>query len=134
MSTHSVAPKIRLDKWLWAARFFKTRGLAKQAIEGGKVHYNGVRSKVSKIVEVGAELQIRQGLDEKVIEVLLLSEQRRGAPEAMLLYRETDESLLRREAAAAQRKIARAGQPAESGRPTKKGRRQIHSFKQQQGD
>ncbi|MEH6824197.1 MAG: S4 domain-containing protein [Motiliproteus sp.] len=130
--SQSPSPKIRLDKWLWAARFFKTRALSKQAIEGGKVHYNGARAKVSKVVEVGALLQIRQGFDEKTVEVLLLSDQRRGAPEALLLYVETEASLAQRAEAVEQRKLARAGQPVDSDRPTKKGRRQIHSFKQRQ--
>ena len=79
---------VRLDKWLWAARFFKSRSLAKQAIEGGKVHYDGARVKVSKEVLVGAELRIRQGWDEKLIEVIALSAQRRSACEAQLLYQE----------------------------------------------
>src|SRR5690554_6954201 len=74
--------KVRLDKWLWAARFFKTRALAKEAIEGGKVRYNGARTKPGKVVEVGAELSIRQGWAERTVTVLGLSEQRRGAPEA----------------------------------------------------
>lgn len=123
--------KIRLDKWLWAARFFKTRAIAKQAIEGGKVHYNGARAKVSKAVEVGALLQIRQGIDEKTVEVLQLSEQRRGAPEAALLYQETEQSELLRQQSAEQRRIVRAGQLTDGGRPTKKGRRQIRGFKEQ---
>ncbi len=126
--------KIRLDKWLWAARFFKTRAVAKQAVEGGKVHYNGARTKVSKVVEIGALLQIRQGADEKTVEVLLLSDQRRGAPEAALLYRETEQSLALRTESVEQRRMIRAGQLADGPRPTKKGRRQIHSFKQQHND
>ena len=73
---------VRLDKWLWAARFYKTRTIAKEMIDGGKVHYNGQRSKPNKIVEVGATLKVRQGSDEKEIVVLALSTQRRGAPEA----------------------------------------------------
>src|SRR5690554_8115120 len=84
---------IRLDKWLWAARFYKTRSLAKAAIEGGKVHYEGQRTKVSKLVEIGATLKVRQGFDEKVIIVKALSDQRRGAPEAQLLYEETPQSI-----------------------------------------
>ena len=76
------AAKVRLDKWLWAARFYKTRAIAKAMIEGGKVHYDGQRAKCSKLVEVGARLQIRQGNEEKTIEVVALSDQRRGAPEA----------------------------------------------------
>lgn len=122
--------KVRLDKWLWAARFFKTRALAKQAIEGGKVHYNGARAKVSKLVELGALLQIRQGFDEKTVEVLKLSDQRRGAPEAAQLYAETEQSQAVREQAADQRRAIRAGQVVDAGRPTKKGRRQIRDFKQ----
>lgn len=126
------APKVRLDKWLWAARFFKTRSLAKQAIEGGKVHYNGERCKVSKEVEVGATLTIRQGWDAKTVEVQTLSDQRRGAPEAQCLYRETEDSIKQREARAAQRKAFGPGADLISReRPNKKQRRQIHRFKQQ---
>lgn len=119
--------KVRLDKWLWAARFFKTRGLAKAAIEGGKVHYNGQRCKVSKIVELNAELQIRQGFDEKCIIVKAISEHRRGAPEAQLLYDETPESIKKRMDNAEQRK---AGSLISDRRPNKKERRHIHAFKQ----
>ena len=72
--------KLRLDKWLWAARFFKTRSLAKSAIEGGKVHCGGERCKASKEIRVGDQLQIRQGFDQRSVEVLQLSDQRRGAP------------------------------------------------------
>ncbi|WP_372778890.1 ribosome-associated heat shock protein Hsp15 [Litorivivens sp.] len=126
------APKVRLDKWLWAARFFKTRSLAKQAIDGGKVHYNGERCKVSKEVELGATLTIRQGWDAKTVEVQALSDQRRGAPEAQLLYRETEDSIKQREARAAQRKAFGPGADLVSReRPNKKQRRQIHRFKQQ---
>ena len=96
--------KLRLDKWLWAARFFKTRSLAKAAIEGGKVHLGGQRVKVSREIQVGDELQIRQGWDEKVIVVEALSDKRRGAPEAQGLYKETEESVKKREEAAAARK------------------------------
>ncbi|EGV06003.1 S4 domain protein [Haemophilus pittmaniae HK 85] len=85
--------EVRLDKWLWAARFYKTRSIAKAMIEGGKVHYNGQRAKVSKIVEIGASIKLRQGNDEKEVEVIALSDQRRGAPEAQLLYRETTQSV-----------------------------------------
>ena len=85
--------KLRLDKWLWAARFFKTRSLAKSAIEGGKVHCGGERCKASKEIRVGDQLQIRQGFDQRSVEVLQLSDQRRGAPEAQLLYRESERSV-----------------------------------------
>jgi ribosome-associated heat shock protein Hsp15 len=124
--------KVRIDKWLWAARFFKTRNLAKQAIEGGKVHIDGQRVKASKDLTLGLILQIRQGFDEREVVVIGLSEQRRGAPEAALLYEETPASLTRREASAQQRTLASAMQPTSDGRPTKKQRRQIHQFKQSQ--
>ncbi|MFA7554308.1 MAG: ribosome-associated heat shock protein Hsp15 [Spongiibacteraceae bacterium] len=124
--------KIRLDKWLWAARFFKTRSLAKQAIEGGKVHYNGTRSKVSKDVELGAKLTIRLGWDEKEVEILALSDQRRGAPEAQLLYQETTSSIEKRAVAANQRKALNGLDLLRPERPNKKQRRQIHRFKQKQ--
>jgi ribosome-associated heat shock protein Hsp15 len=122
-------PKVRLDKWLWAARFFKTRSLAKAAIDGGKVHLDGHRVKVSKEVSVGDILQIRQGWDEKVVTVQQLSNQRRGAPEAQLLYEETVESLSNREKQALARKAAGGMIDRPPGRPTKKQRRQIHNFK-----
>lgn len=121
----------RLDKWLWAARFFKTRSLAKKAIEGGKVQYNGDRCKVSKDVEVGALLNIRQGYDNKEVEVLALSEQRRGAAEAQLLYAETAASTERRALEAERRKALRGLDLFPKQKPNKKERRQIHAFKQQ---
>ena len=123
------AEKLRLDKWLWAARFFKTRSLAKAAIEGGKVQLDGQRVKVSKEILVGDELKIRQGWDEKVVRVLALSDQRRGAPEASLLYEETPESIARRESEVAARKAAGGMIERPERRPTKKQRRQIHRFR-----
>jgi ribosome-associated heat shock protein Hsp15 len=124
-----AVPRVRLDKWLWAARFFKTRSLAKQAIEGGKVHYRGERCKVSREVEVGALLQIRQGWDEIEVEVRGLSEQRGPAPQARLLYEETPAGRERREKAAAERRALAAGQPVSPERPNKKQRRLIHRFR-----
>ena len=121
--------KLRLDKWLWAARFFKTRSLAKAAIEGGKVHLGGQRVKVSREISVGDTLQIRQGWDEKVVIVKALSDQRRGAPEAQALYEETAQSVDKREAEAAARKAAGGMIDRPANRPTKKQRRQIHQFK-----
>ena len=100
MSGNFNSDKLRLDKWLWAARFFKTRSLAKAAIEGGKVHLDGQRVKVSKEISVGDTLHIRQGWDEKVVEVKALSGQRRGAEQAQLLYEETEASIKKREAEA----------------------------------
>ncbi|OOF45196.1 heat-shock protein [Rodentibacter trehalosifermentans] len=122
---------VRLDKWLWAARFYKTRSLAKAMIEGGKVHYNGQRAKVSKIVEVGAVLKLRQGNEEKEVEILALSDQRRGAPEAQLLYRETEQSVKKREEMTWARKNNALSMPHPERRPNKKERRDLLKFKHQ---
>ncbi|WP_369960299.1 RNA-binding S4 domain-containing protein [Pseudomonas benzenivorans] len=119
--------KVRLDKWLWAARFYKTRALAKAAIEGGKVHCRGERCKPSKEPKVGDELVIRAGFDERTVVIQALSAVRRGAPQAQELYRETAESIVRREQAAAQRKAGALGVQTD-GRPTKKQRRQLQQF------
>ena len=121
--------RLRLDKWLWAARFFKTRSLAKAAIEGGKVQLDGQRVKVSREISVGDSLHIRQGWDRKIVVVRALSDQRRGAPEAQRLYEETAESIARREEEAAARKAAGGMIDRPAQRPTKKQRRQIHRFK-----
>ena len=101
--------RVRLDKWLWAARFFRTRNLSRDAIEGGKVWYEGARPKVSRDVELGAEIRIRQGFDEKTVLVRALSAERRGATEAAQLYEETPASIAAREVEAAGRRMARAG-------------------------
>ncbi len=116
--------KVRLDKWLRAARFFKTRALAKAAIEGGKVHCRGERCKPSKEPKVGDELVIRSGFDERTVVIRALSAVRRGAPEAQTLYEETAQSLAAREEAAALRKAGALGMQTD-GRPSKKQRRQI---------
>lgn len=125
-----MSDSVRIDKWLWAARFFKTRSLAKGAIEGGKVHIDGQRCKASKEVTVGMTLRIRQGFDEKTVEILALSDQRRGAPEAALLYRETEESERLRREQAEQRKLARDASGRLPHRPNKKERRAIHRFRE----
>ncbi|NQY03300.1 MAG: RNA-binding protein [Halieaceae bacterium] len=122
--------KLRIDKWLWAARFFKTRSLAKAAIEGGKVQVGGQRIKVSKEIMVGDQLRVRQGWDEKDIVIVALSDQRRGAPEASQLYQETDESIARREAEAVARKAAGGMIERPIKRPSKRERRQIHRFRE----
>lgn len=121
--------RLRLDKWLWAARFFKTRSLAKAAIEGGKVQLAGQRVKVSREIAAGDTLHIRQGWDERVVLVKGLSEQRRGAAEAQLLYEETAASIAKREAESAARKAAGGMIDRPAKRPDKKQRRQIHRFK-----
>ena len=122
-----VDDKVRLDKWLWAARFYKTRALAKTAIESGKVHCRGERCKPSKEPRLGDELQIRVGLEERTVEVKGLSVVRRGAPEAQLLYAETEQSIAKRESMAAMRKSG-AMCIISDGKPTKKQRRQLHQF------
>lgn len=125
---------VRLDKWLWAARFFKTRQLAKKAIEGGKVHYDGARTKTSKSVELGALIRVPQGWDNLEVEVTALSAQRRGAPEARLLYRETSESMARREREAEARRLTNQAMQHPLKRPDKKQRREITRFQRRQGD
>ncbi|CAA0080702.1 Heat shock protein 15 [BD1-7 clade bacterium] len=129
MGEVTASQKIRLDKWLWAARFFKTRSLAKQAIEGGKVHYNGARVKVSKDVELGAELRIRLGWDVKTVLVQNLSDKRRGASEAQLLYLETPESIEQRSLNAEQRKQMKEALISPDSKPDKKSRRQLQRMK-----
>ncbi|WP_248918244.1 RNA-binding S4 domain-containing protein [Pseudomonas entomophila] len=119
--------KVRLDKWLWAARFYKTRALAKAAIESGKVHCRGERCKPGKEPRVGDEFVLRTGFDERTVVVKALSVVRRGAPEAQTLYEETAESMKRREQAAEMRKAGAMGVTTD-GRPTKKQRRQIHQL------
>jgi len=119
---------VRVDKWLWAARFYRTRAKCKEAIAGGKVHLDGTRAKPAKLLAVGDVLEIRQGYDLRTVTVLELSDQRRGAPEAARLYDESAESIEARELAQAQRKAA--GDIVRSeGRPTKRNRRQLHRFR-----
>ena len=130
MTDRAGLEKLRIDKWLWAARFFKTRSLAKAAIEGGKVQLAGQRVKVSREIAVGDQLRIRQGWDEREIIVKALSDQRRGAPEAQALYAETEASIERREAEAAARKAAGGMIERPVRRPSKRERRQIHRFRE----
>ena len=125
----AIEGKLRVDKWLWAARFFKTRSLAKAAIEGGKVQIGGQRIKVSREISVGEELRVRQGWDERDIIVERLSDQRRGAPEAQQLYRETAQSIERRQQSAQARKLAGGMIERPARRPDKRARRQIHRFR-----
>jgi ribosome-associated heat shock protein Hsp15 len=132
MASEKPSPqKVRLDKWLWAARFFKTRALAKAAIEGGKIHIDGQRTKPSKEITINTTLCIRQGWDEKTVVVEQLSDRRRGASEAAQLYRETPESIALREKQAAERKASNHAVTFDDRRPTKKQRRQIHRFKEE---
>ncbi len=119
---------LRIDKWLWAARFFKTRSLAAKAVDGGKVRLNGAGAKPSRELKAGDELEIRIGELEWVIEVRALSRQRGPAAQAALLYIERADSRARREAAIAMRKAAPHPGAKVKGRPTKKDRRQIRRF------
>lgn len=121
--------RVRLDKWLWAARFYKTRSIAKQAIEGGKVRCENNRAKPSKEIEIGMEISLRQGFDEKTVVVRALSDRRCGAPEAQLLYAETEASIAERQRLADQRKTQPSLWPSAT-KPNKKQRRLIHKFKQ----
>jgi len=120
---------VRLDKWLWATRFYKTRALAREMVEGGKVHYNGQRSKPSKLVEINAEIRLRQGNDEKTVVVLSLTSQRKGASEAQKMYQETAESTTKREQIAQARKLNALTMPHPDRRPDKKERRHLMRFK-----
>jgi ribosome-associated heat shock protein Hsp15 len=121
---------MRLDKWLWAARFFKTRSLASDAVDGGKVKLNDASTKPAKDVKVGDRLHIRAG--EQDWEVILqgLNEQRRPAPEAQLLYQETPDSVQQRAQAAELRKLAPAPALDYKGRPTKRDRRELGRFRE----
>jgi len=124
--------KVRLDKWLWAARFYKTRAIAKGAIEGGKVHYDGQRCKVSKTVDVGAEITLRQGFDEKTVVVKAISDQRKGAPQAQALYDETVDSIKKRMDEAERRRIMKSSMLTPDHKPNKKERRDMQRFKNEQ--
>lgn len=123
------AEAVRLDKWLWAARFYKTRAVAREMIEGGKVHYNGQRSKPSKLVELNAQLTLRQGNDERTIIVLATGDQRHPAAEAQQMYAETAESIEKREKIALARKMNALTMPHPDRRPDKKERRDLMKFK-----
>jgi ribosome-associated heat shock protein Hsp15 len=123
-----AAEKFRLDKWLWAARFFKTRGLAVYAIDGGKVRVDGQRAKAAKELKVGSEVRVTRPDGEWTVIVRALSNQRRGAPEAALLYDETEDSRVRREEEAERRKAEFGDRERGAGRPTKRDRRLIHRF------
>jgi ribosome-associated heat shock protein Hsp15 len=128
MSHQPEHQAVRLDKWLWAARFFKTRGLAAEAVAGGKVEINGARSKPSRIVRAGDELAIRRGSFEWIVVVRDVSRLRGPAPRAQALYQETEESVRRREVAAAQMKLERPPGFDSPGRPSKKDRRAMARF------
>jgi ribosome-associated heat shock protein Hsp15 len=120
---------LRIDKWLWAARFFKTRSLAADAVAGGKVKVNGERVKAAKSIRVEDEVRVQIGPYERVVKVLRLSERRGPASEAALLYIETDESKATREKLASQLSASKVLYPRGEGRPTKRARRDMIRFK-----
>ena len=122
------AEKIRLDKWLWAARFFKTRSLASDAVDSGKVHVDGERAKPAKEVKLGQVMRIRRGPEDMEVVVRGLSGQRRGASEAALLYEETEASRMKREDAKVTREHEFAQRDRGMGRPTKRQLRDIKKF------
>jgi ribosome-associated heat shock protein Hsp15 len=125
-SSTDVESRVRLDRWLWAARFFKTRALAAEAVAGGKVWVGGQRGKPSRAVRPGEILRIQRGVDEYIVAVRALSVRRGPAREAILLYEETAESRQRREALGEQRRLQPRVESA--GRPTKQDRRRIVRF------
>lgn len=125
--------KVRIDKWLWAARFYKTRALAADAIEGGKIEVNGERSKRSKLVQAGDRIRIRIGPYEHLVAVLGVSEKRGSATIASALYAEEAESRKAREAMALHVRSMHAGNSYETGRPSKKDRRDIERVRGRSG-
>jgi ribosome-associated heat shock protein Hsp15 len=131
MTTSGAKPvdDVRADVWLWAARLFKTRSLAKQAIEGGKVEVNGGGCKAAKTLHVADRLCISRGGERLEIELLLLSSRRGPAAEASLLYRETDASRARRDAERERRRLTGAAFDHPAGRPDKQARRRLRRLK-----
>jgi len=129
-ATQSELTSTRLDKWLWAARFYKTRAIAKQMIDGGKVFYNGQRTKSGKAVALGDTIKVRQGFEEKEVQIIALADRRRDATFAQTLYKETEQSIATREKNALARKQGILLSPASETKPDKKQRRQIREFKE----
>ena len=128
-SSTGSAEKLRLDKWLWAARFFKTRSIAREMIEGGKVDYNGTRAKPSRTVEIGAKVKIMRGNLRTEVEVLQLSDVRGPASVAQQLYKETAESIESRQKQLEQIRLNALLAPHPDTRPNKKERRQLLDVK-----
>jgi ribosome-associated heat shock protein Hsp15 len=129
MSQERDEARIRLDKWLWAARFYKTRGLAAEAIAGGKVQVNGDRAKRARPLQLGDQVRVRQGPYEYLVVVRELADRRGPASQAAGLYEETPESREARERLALQLKTLHAAFVPDRGRPTKRDRREMERFK-----
>jgi ribosome-associated heat shock protein Hsp15 len=127
----STELSIRIDKWLWAARFCKTRAIARDWVQAGKVHYNQQRTKPSKVVEIGAIIKIPMGYDERIVTIKVLKDKRQSAVVAQTLYEESAASIAQREKNQQARKLSLFHSPRPDSRPDKKQRRQIIQFKQQ---
>jgi len=125
-----VSDSVRIDKWLWAARFFKTRSLAAQAVGGGKVRLNGARVKPARALKSGDELEIHKSGFEYQVRVVVLSECRGPAKLAQTLYEESEESINKREALREQHRLATASTPHPQRKPDKKARRQLRGLKE----
>lgn len=128
-SQSSAAPAVRVDKWLWAARFFKTRNLASTAVKGGKVEIDGHKAKPSAALRAGQRLRMTKGEMVFEVDIEAVSEQRGPAEQAQMLYTETEASRQRRAERAAERRAARLSTPRPTTRPDKKQRRQLRRFK-----
>ena len=129
-SSSTRVESARLDKWLWAARFYRTRAIAKQMIDGGKVFYNGQRTKSGKAVNIGDIIKIRQGFEEKEVMVMALADKRKDATFAQTLYQENKTSIETRERNAFARKQGILLSPASDTKPDKKQRRKLREFKE----
>jgi len=127
-----MAEELRIDKWLWTSRFFKTRSLATQAVNGGKVHLNGHRVKAGRLVKIGNTLSIQKSSVLFDVTILGVSQSRRPAKEAVLLYQESEDSQLRRENEREIKKLASATRPIPKRKPDKREREQLRNFKQKQ--
>ncbi|QMU62571.1 MAG: RNA-binding protein [Gammaproteobacteria bacterium] len=121
----NIPQKVRVDKWLWAARFFKTRAIAADAVNGGKVHVNDQRVKSSRPVQAGDQLEITRGQIHSVVKIVALNDKRGPAKAAQLLYEETPQSIQERELRTEQRKLLNASMPKSHGKPDKHQRREI---------
>ncbi|MGB1198248.1 MAG: ribosome-associated heat shock protein Hsp15 [Thalassotalea sp.] len=126
----TTSETVRLDKWLWAARFYKTRAIAKQMIDGGKVFYNGQRTKSGKAVSLNDKITLRQGYEQKEVLIVALADKRRDASFAQTLYLETKDSIETREKNSLARKQGILLSPASDVKPDKKQRRQIRQLKE----
>ncbi len=129
----AAASAVRADQWLWAARFFKTRSLAKQAIDGGKIEVNGTRCKPAKAVHVGDTLSISRGSERIEVIVAVLSDKRGPAPVAAAMYAETAASIVRREREREAQRLSRMAYQPPDGRPSKRDRRDMAAFERHHG-